>query len=85
MVDLTHLRIDPHKLKEARQRARGGQGYTQAEAGAAVGVQKAAISKIEGGSGLPSSEVLARLCALYEIDLAEITTDGDLVPAGLSN
>jgi len=70
MTDLTQTQIDANKLKEARER----KGLTQAEVGAAVGVQKAAISKIECGIGLPSAETLARLCALYEVGITELTT-----------
>jgi transcriptional regulator with XRE-family HTH domain len=81
MVDLRHIQIDAGKLKQARQQARGGKGYTQAEAGAAVGVHKAAISKIENGLGLPSADVLARLCALYEIEISALVAEGQIEPA----
>lgn len=69
MQDLTNIGIDGTKLRKARDRS----GMTQSEVAEAVGVQKAAISKIEVGRASPSSDLLARLCKLYGIDIASIT------------
>lgn len=61
--------IDPARLREARER----KGLSQAKVAEAVGVQKAAISKIEVGQGLPSANILARLCELYGVEISDIT------------
>jgi DNA-binding XRE family transcriptional regulator len=69
MDDLTGISIEPTKLKAAREAA----GFSQTAAGDAVGVVKQTISNIECGVMLPSANVLARLCALYGVDISEIT------------
>jgi transcriptional regulator with XRE-family HTH domain len=69
MQDLTNIGIDAIKLRKARDRS----GLSQAQVAEIVGVQKAAISKIECGRTLPSADLLARLCKLYEIDIANVT------------
>lgn len=69
-MDDNDITIDPVRLREARER----KGLSQAKAAEAVGVQKAAISKIEVGQGLPSVKVLLRLCELYGVDVGDITT-----------
>ena len=69
MQDLTAIGIDVSKLRKARDRS----GLTQSAVARAVGVQKAAISKIECGLALPSADVLVRLCKLYQVELSEIT------------
>lgn len=66
-MDLTNIRFDANKFKAAREK----KAMTQAEVAQAVGVEKAAISKYEVGVGLPSAEVLAKLCALYDVTLAD--------------
>lgn len=68
-MDVTDIDIDPAKLREARER----KGLSQAKVASAVGVQKAAISKIEVGQGLPSANILARLCELYGVEIGDIT------------
>lgn len=68
-MDVTDIDIDPAKLREARER----KGLSQAQVAQSVGVQKAAISKIEVGQGLPSANILARLCELYGVDISDIT------------
>lgn len=68
-MDVTDTSIDPSKLREARER----KGFSQAQVAQAVGVQKAAISKIEVGQGLPSANILARLCELYGVEISDIT------------
>lgn len=70
MRDLTTIGIDSDKLKKARERA----SLTQAAVAQAVGVQKAAISKIECGLALPSADVLARMCKLYQVDIAAVSS-----------
>lgn len=69
MDDLTKIAVDPAKLREARADA----GLTQEQAAEAVGVIKQTISNIECGVSLPSANLLARMCALYRVDLADIT------------
>lgn len=69
MDDLTTIHIDPVRFKAARER----KGLTQEQTALAVGVQKAAISKIETGYGLPSADVLARLCILLDVSIADLT------------
>lgn len=69
MQDLTTIGIDVSKLKKARDRS----GFSQSEVAESVGVQKAAISKIECGRTLPSADLLARLCKLYDIEIASLT------------
>lgn len=69
MDDLTRINIDPVKLRKAREDA----GFTQEAAGKAVGVIKQAISNIESGLSLPSANILARLCALYGVELSALT------------
>lgn len=71
MDNLTHITIDHAKLRDARERA----GLTQEAAGESVGVIKQTISNIECGVALPSANVLARLCALYGIHIADITNE----------
>ena len=68
-MDLTDIDINPAKLREAREK----KGFSQQKVAEAVGVQKAAISKIELGQGLPSANILARLCELYEVEISQIT------------
>lgn len=72
MIDLTNIGIDGAKLRKARDRS----GLSQSEAGKAVGVGKAAISKIERGGTSPSSDVLVRLCKLYGVEIGAITRRG---------
>lgn len=69
MTDFTNIGVDGSKLKKARDKS----GLSQSEAGRAVGVGKAAISKIENGGKSPSSDVLVRLCKLYGVDISDIT------------
>ena len=69
MDDLTRINIDYTKLRKALEDA----GFTQEAAGAAVGVIKQTISNIECGVALPSANVLARLCALYGVDISDVT------------
>jgi transcriptional regulator with XRE-family HTH domain len=68
-MDVTDIDIDPAKLREAREK----RGLSQAKAAQSVGVQKAAISKVELGQGLPSANILARLCELYGVAISDIT------------
>ena len=68
-MDVTDIDIDPAKLREAREKC----GLSQAKAASFVGVGKAAISKVELGQGLPSANILARLCELYGVSIGDIT------------
>jgi len=70
MQDLTQIGIDVRKLKKARDKRE----LTQSAVAQVVGVQKAAISKIECGRALPSADLLARLCKLYGVQISEITS-----------
>lgn len=69
MDDLTTISIDPTKFRDARER----KGLTQEAAASAIGVSDGLISKIERDKGLPSADVLLRLCKLYEIEIDEVT------------
>jgi DNA-binding XRE family transcriptional regulator len=69
MDDLTRIKIDHLKLRAARESA----GFTQEAAGDAVGVIKQTISNVENGIALPSANILARLCALYGVDISDVT------------
>lgn len=68
-MDVSNIDIDAAKLREARER----KGFSQAKVAEAVGLKKAAISKIEVGAGLPSANILARLCELYDVEIGDIT------------
>lgn len=72
MYGLTHIRIVPSKLKEARLK----RGISQAEAARRVGVARGQIWNYEQENvkGTPRADVLARLCRLYEVDISELTT-----------
>jgi transcriptional regulator with XRE-family HTH domain len=71
MDGLTHIQIDHEKLRAARER----KGLSQEEVGAQVGVGSGQISHIECGRKLPSAEILARLCLLYEIGINDLTSE----------
>lgn len=68
MDDLATISFDHSKFKQARERA----GKTQDEIARAIGVQKAMVSKIECGMGLPSVLVLARFCVLTNTTISEL-------------
>lgn len=70
MKSLTDIGIDVSKLKRARDKSE----LSQSQVAAIVGVQKAAISKIECGRALPSADLLARLCKLYGVQIGDITS-----------
>lgn len=72
-MDLTNLSIDAAKLRRAREDA----GLSQQAVADSVGVGKAAISKYELGLGFPSAEILARLCALYKVELSALTYEAE--------
>ena len=71
MDDLLNIFIDPAKLRDAREKS----GLTQEEVGNRCGVTYQQISHIERGNKQPSSSLLIRLCALYGVELAEVTTE----------
>jgi transcriptional regulator with XRE-family HTH domain len=70
MESVMNIRIDPAKLRNARKLS----GKSQAEAAIATGVSKQQISKIETGNGLPSADLLARLCSIYGTPLEQVVT-----------
>lgn len=69
VTDFTNIGVDGSKLRKAREKS----GLTQSQVGKAVGIGKAAISKIENGGKSPSSDVLVRLCKLYGVQIENIT------------
>ena len=64
--DLKTAEMNPLRLKEAREAT----GLTQQQVADRIGVTKATLSNYECGHGLPSANVLSRLCFLYRIDAA---------------
>lgn len=75
MDGLLNKSIDPAKLRDAREKA----GLTQEEVGDRCGVTYQQISHIECGNKQPSSTLLIRLCALYGLELSDITTEAESV------
>ncbi len=62
--DLKIAEVNPERLKTARELS----GLTQQQVADRVGVTKQTLSNYECGHGLPSANVLSRLCFLYRID-----------------
>lgn len=66
-IDSTKLKINHAKLKEAR-------GERSATAVAkALGISRQHLWRIEEGEQKPGSDVLARLCWLYDLKISDIT------------
>ena len=61
-------RIDPDKLREARG------NRTATSVVAAVRISRQHLWQSETGKRAPGSEVLAKLCWLYDIDISALTT-----------
>ena len=70
METLTRIKIDPVKLREKRG------NRTLAEVAESVGVSKQAICNYEHHSRRwsPSSDVLVRLCLLYECAVTDVAS-----------
>ena len=68
MVNLENTTISGERLKWAREAA----GFTQEEAAQRVGINKQTISSYECDRGVPSGNVLLRLCLAYRIDPAAL-------------
>lgn len=64
--DLKTAEMNPVRLKEAREAS----GMTQQQVADRIGITKQTLSNYECGHGLPSANVLGRLCFLYRIDAA---------------
>lgn len=61
------IEISPDKLKKARGKR------IQSQVARAVGVSRQHLSLIEAGKTRPNSDVLARLCLLYGVEIHELT------------
>lgn len=61
------LEIDHLKL----QKARGNRSIT--EVARVIGISRQHLWNIETGKRTPSAEILARLCFLYDLSVAELT------------
>lgn len=64
--DLKTAEVNPERLKEARKVSQ----MTQQQVADRIGITKQTLSNYECGHGLPSANVLGRLCFLYRIDAA---------------
>ncbi len=62
-LKLDRITIRPELLRAARNRA----GLTQAEAARLLGLSRQTLWSYERGRGLPSANVLARICVLYGV------------------
>lgn len=63
-----NIEISPDKLREARG------NRTQEFVAEAVGVTRQYLSMIENGYCTPGGKLLIKLCALYDVNLADLTT-----------
>jgi transcriptional regulator with XRE-family HTH domain len=71
MDDLTKLEVDGAKLKEARERT----GLSLSEAARRVGISRQYLWNVENEVQKPGSDVLARLCALCDVAISEVSTE----------
>lgn len=71
MSKLTKIHIDYSKLREARER----RGLMQAWVAEQIGVSKQSLSAYENNVSSPPSDVLARLCKLYDSDISDFTIE----------
>lgn len=62
-----NLEISPIKLKKARGKLK------QAHVARMVGIHRQHLWGIEKGNCRPSADVLARLCALYGVEVSDLT------------
>jgi transcriptional regulator with XRE-family HTH domain len=70
MDEVSTIELDPVKIRAAREAA----GLSPAEVeGKGIGIKQAQLNHIECGRKRPSADVLARLCALYNVDLRDLT------------
>ena len=71
MSKLTEIHIDSDKLKVARE----NRGLVQQWVAEQIGVSKQSLSAYENGVSSPPSDVLARLCKLYGVDISAFTAE----------
>jgi transcriptional regulator with XRE-family HTH domain len=69
--DLAGVKIDHAKLEAARGK------LTRQQVAEACGVGYTAIYNIETGANLPSADLLAKLCTLYNKDLRDLVVIED--------
>ncbi len=69
-MDFTKIEIDGSKLKTLREI----KNLTFKDVGDAVGVGRGTIYNYEQGNAAPSSKVLARLCAFFNVPIEVFTT-----------
>lgn len=76
MEDLTQIQVDGGKLKAARERVRDGNDAPLSLSLAArrVGLARQTLWNIENNVHRPNADTLARLCALYGVGIADLTT-----------
>ena len=74
-ADLANVRLDPAKLLKARG------NLTRTQVAKACGVGYTAIHNIETGYNRPTSELLAKLCVLYNVDVRDLLVETDAAVA----
>lgn len=74
MNGLTDIYINKTLLRQARERA----GLTLVDAAHSLGLSKQQLWNYENehGRGNPSADTMARLCKLYNVNIAALTTSG---------
>jgi transcriptional regulator with XRE-family HTH domain len=75
---MAHLRNRARQLRLDYQQ-RLGRTVTIAEVADAIGLTRAALSRIEANKAQPSADTIAALCAYYKVqpgDLLEVVEDG---------
>lgn len=71
MRELRDIKIDPAKLRKARQSAYPDSSLTKVAQ--LLGIQKQSLSDYETGASLPNADRLAQLCLLYGVSVADLT------------
>jgi len=71
--EVQNLIFDPKKLREARI-AKFPDSSLRQVATDILGVSPQSLSQYEKGGDKPSPTTLARMCALYGVDLLDLTT-----------
>jgi DNA-binding XRE family transcriptional regulator len=69
MGNITDIQIDKTELRIAREEC----GLSQAEAARQLGISRQTLWSYESGEGLPSANILARMCVLYKREIGTLT------------
>ena len=72
LTNVQKLKFDPNKLKEARL-ARFPDLSANKVATEMLGIHRERLFQYEKGNNKPSPTVLARMCALYGVELLDLT------------